>query len=185
MERELKTIQNVDELKGVNKEELIQRFGTRKEVLDHINELIEPYYSDQWETCSDEEKLVLVQLAQEGVANPKQVTAVRSLINRGLLFKDPALRLMNQSFALFASSAYEPSEVKEKEQEHHDGGINWANTQKMLFAAIVLLLVFLITTQPAAVETLTKFFTGTAASVVAIITLANKFSGLRGGDGGS
>lgn len=179
--RELETIRNLDELIDVDKDELLQRFGTRKEVLDHINELIEPIYDAEWKLCSGEERLVLVQLAQEGVANPKQERAVRSLIERGLLFKDPALRIVNQSFALFASSRYAPDEVKRKEGKHD--GLNWASTQKMLFAAIVLLLVFLITTQPAAVESLTKFFTGTAASVVAIISLANKFSGLRGGGG--
>lgn len=179
LDRELKMIRKVDELEHLDKEELVQRYGTRKEVLDHINELIRPYYEAKWGLCSDEEKLVLIQLAQEGVANPKQAQAVRSLIKHELLLKDPALRIMNQSFALFASSAFKPSEVREREREHR--GINWASTQKILFAAVVLLLVFLITTQPAAVETLTKFFTGTAASVVAIITLANKFSGLRGG----
>ena len=179
--RELAPVRHLEELKDVDDRELVRRFAARKEALDYINPLIKPHYETRFEECSDDEKLVLVQLAQEGAANPKQAQAVRSLLDRGLLFKDPALRIMNQSFALFASSAFDPTETKERESV--GDGVNWAQTQKLLFGAIVLLLVFLITTQPAAVESLTKFFTGTAASVAAIVTLANKFSSFRwGGD---
>jgi hypothetical protein len=181
--RELDAVLGLPEIVDASAEELAHRFGTRKEALDYINRKARPFYQALWDTCTQDEHLVLLQLAQEGVANPKQADAVHSLLNRGLLARDPVLRVMNQSFAMFASQAYEPEAVKRMELSV--GGVHWAHTRTILFGLLVLLLIFLATTQPAAVENLTKFLTGAIASVAALVTLVNKISGWRLGNSGS
>ncbi len=65
---------------------------SRREALEAIVSVADPYYQSLWDHCSSDEKLVLVQLEQEGVVNPKQIAAVRSLLRRGLVRMDPALR---------------------------------------------------------------------------------------------
>jgi hypothetical protein len=176
--REIDAIPDLREVITENEQELSERYGTRREILEYIDQVAEPFYRALWNACTPDEHLVLVQLAQEGVANPKQQQAVRSLLNRGLLLKDPVLHIVNQSFALFASSIYKPKEVESFERSY--AGFNWAKAKRILIVTVILVLVFLFTTQPAAVETLTKYLSGAAASVIAIITLANKLGGLKG-----
>jgi hypothetical protein len=175
--REISAIEGFNEVLETGIEDLAMRYGTRKEALHFIVQKARPYYQSIWDDCTDDERLVLAQLAQEGVANPKQAEAVHSLLNRGVLAKDPVLRVMNHSFAIFASQAFGADEVKRMEQSI--GGIHWAHTRLILLGLLLALLLFLSTTQPAAVENLTRFLTGAVASLAAIITVANKLSGLR------
>jgi hypothetical protein len=176
--RELDGVADLQDIIRSTAGDLAGRYGSRKEVLAHIERLARPFYQSVWNECTPDEQLVLVQLAEEGAVNPKQQSAVQSLLQRRILRKDTELRIMNQSFALFASSVHDPQVVAKFEKSH--SGTNWARTQRIIVVGIVLLLIFLVTTQPAAVETLTKYFSGVAASVIALITLANKLGGLKG-----
>jgi hypothetical protein len=182
LEHELDAFDGLRETIVLDEDQIKRRYGTRREALVFINKQAEDLYRSELIACDEDEKLVLVQLSQESVANPKQPEAVRKLLQRGILRKNPALCIMNQSFAFFVSSVYQPREIAKLERSAP--GLNWVTAKGVLLTAFVLLFIFLFTTQPAAVETLTKYLSGVAASVIAIITLVNRFSGKRlGGDG--
>ena len=74
---------------------------TRDRLLDEIKERTASYYLRVWESCSDDEKVVLGHVAQHGLVNAASRHVVRRLLVRRLLIKDPDTRLMNSTFRSF------------------------------------------------------------------------------------
>jgi hypothetical protein len=74
---------------------------SRTEILEEVDERAEGLYCEIWKQCSDEEKLELRHIAQFGLANQGNRRAVRQLVAKRLVTKDPDLRLMNRSFRRF------------------------------------------------------------------------------------
>jgi hypothetical protein len=74
---------------------------SRTEILEEVDERAEALYCEIWKLCSDEEKLELRHIAQFGLANQANRRAVRQLVSKRLVTKDPELRLMNRSFRRF------------------------------------------------------------------------------------
>jgi hypothetical protein len=90
---------------------------TCEQVLDEIEERALGYYRRVWNACSGEEKIVLTHVARQGLANAASRRVVRRLLVRGLLFKDPGLRLMNDTFARFVRSSVCRTEAARLEGE--------------------------------------------------------------------
>src|SRR5262249_119507 len=61
------------------------------------------FYELLWASCTRSEKLVLVQLAQEGFVNPKSRDVVRLLVAKGLI-EGPAPTIFNYTFRDFLCS---------------------------------------------------------------------------------
>ena len=76
---------------------LMSREQAIEEVCDGATEL----YQELWSGCSDDEKVTLQHIAQFGLANAGNHRAVRQLIAKRLVTKDPDLRLMNTTFRRF------------------------------------------------------------------------------------
>jgi hypothetical protein len=85
------------------------------EILEAIQEGAEPVYAKLWKRCSDDEKLELRHIAQFGLASPGNARAVRGLIARRLVTKDPNLRLMNRTFRRFVLSSLSPGHVPQRD----------------------------------------------------------------------
>jgi hypothetical protein len=58
-----------------------------------------------WKEFSAEQKFVLSQLAEDGMVNPMNGRAIRQLLRRGFIVRDPQFRIMNDSFRRFLKSA--------------------------------------------------------------------------------
>src|SRR5207248_6134133 len=69
-----------------------------QDMLFEIGIAAEPFYRTVWVGCSKDEKLVLRQLAEEGVVNPRNRGVVGHLLRSGLIRRGPTFRIMNQSF---------------------------------------------------------------------------------------
>ena len=61
---------------------------TRQQVFDEIVERTKQFYRARWDSCSEDEKVVLGHIAQHGLANASVRAIVRRLLGRGLLCKD-------------------------------------------------------------------------------------------------
>lgn len=144
-------------------------YPTRRVVLDRILEQVRPYYESQWQTRSEEEKLLLIQLAEEGYANPKQAEVVRRLLQAGLLRLDPVLRPMNQSFALFVAANTRPEQVRKQEQAYR--GLRWSLVRTLLIAALLLIMVFLALTQRDVVEVWIAYLGTAGAGTIGVLKL--------------
>jgi hypothetical protein len=151
-----------------------EQYPTRRAVLDHILEQVRPYYVSKWQACSAAEKLLLIQLVEEGYANPKQAEVVRKLRKDGLVRLDPVLRPMNQSFALFVSANTEPEQVRK--QEHAQRGLRWSLVRTLLVAALLVIMVFLALTQRDVVEVWVAYLGTAGAGTIGVLKLLSLLS---------
>jgi hypothetical protein len=150
------------------------KYSTRRAVLDRILEKVRPYYLSKWRDCSAAQKLLLMQLVEEGYANPKQDEVVRKLLQAGLLRLDPVLRPMNQSFALFVSANTEPEQVRKQEQAQR--GLRWSLVRTLLVAALLLIMVFLALTQRDVVEVWIAYLGTAGAGTIGVLKLLSLLS---------
>jgi hypothetical protein len=135
--------------------------ASRRGSLNEILVRAESYYTDLWKSLPDEERLALVQLAEEGLANPKNLRPLQRLIARGLVCCDPAPRLMNETFRLFVSAVAAKEDVRRIEAKHEEDS-TWGQLKVPLTATLLGGIVFFGFTQQ---ETLS-----TTLSVITIAT---------------
>ena len=139
------------------------------EIVGFILDAAEPYYRSLWELCSREERLVLIQLAQEGLVNPRRVELVRRLARRGLLFFDPRLRLMNESFHRFVRSVETPERIAEWERTTE--GMSWSRLGTPLYALAAVVIAILLFTEQAMITSVLAIVTGAAGTLGSLRSL--------------
>jgi hypothetical protein len=150
----------------------------RDQVLDEIGERAEEYYTALWEPCSASEKLVLMQVAQTGLVNGKARKDVRRLLARGLLRRDPQLRLMNETFRRFVSTQAATSSLA-TQLEADLAGDAWNRFRVPFFAAVVVALLFFFATQRELFDSTLAVVGGMAATIPALLKMLSAF-GERG-----
>jgi hypothetical protein len=120
------------------------------EILEAIQEGAEPVYAKLWKRCSDDEKLELRHIAQFGLASPGNARAVRGLIARRLVTKDPNLRLMNRTFRRFVLSSLSPGHVPQRDVARIESSLtpsSWDRYSSLFVIAATGATAFLFITQ--------------------------------------
>jgi hypothetical protein len=115
-------------------------------ILDEIRARAEGYYRNLWDSMSDEERVVLLQFADEGLANPKSIRTLEKLIARGILFRDPAPRLMNETFRQFIVR-FAPRETVEEMEATFEKESTWGRLKGPLAAGMTAAILFIGFTQ--------------------------------------
>lgn len=141
--------------------------STCRSVVDRILTLATPLYERLWRDLHTDEQLLLHQMAQERFANPRQTDAVRHLLRRGLLQRDPVLRIMNRSFALFVQTKIPAARVRALEAD----GLSWRKLRGAMLTALIPLLLFLSFTQRDMVEIWIAYLGTAAAGSAGILKL--------------
>lgn len=144
---------------------------TPEQILDEIEERASGWYRRVWSTCSDDEKLVLGHVAQQGLANASSRRVVRRLLMRGLLFKDPSLRVMNETFKRFVLSAQCRAEVRGLEGEAEPS--TWDRLRLPLALGAASAGSFLFVTQREVFDSTLTTVAGITAAVPTVIRLAS------------
>jgi hypothetical protein len=90
---------------------------TIEAVLAEISDAAVHVYEALWEGCSTDERVVLHQLAEEGLVNPKNPGAVSRLLDAGLVHRDPSFRVMNETFRRFVFGAASSQVISAWERE--------------------------------------------------------------------
>lgn len=134
-----------------------------EEIVGFILDAAEPFYRSLWELCSREERLVLIQLAQEGLVNPRRVELVRRLARRGLVLFDPRVRLMNESFQRFARTVETPERIAEWERTTE--GMSWSRLGTPLYALAAVIIAILLFTEQAMFTSVLAIATGAATTL--------------------
>jgi hypothetical protein len=150
----------------------------RDQVLDEIGERAEEYYTALWNPCSASEKLVLMQIAQTGLVNGKARKDVRRLLARGLLRRDPQLRLMNETFRRFVSVQATTSSLA-RQLEADLGSDAWSRFRVPFFAAVIVVLLFFFGTQRELFDSTFAVVGGLTATIPALLKMLSAF-GERG-----
>lgn len=140
----------------------------RDQLLDEISERAEEYYNALWRTCVTNEQLVLMQVAQTGLVNGKTRKDVRRLLARGLLRRDPQLRLMNETFRRFVLAQCATSALA-LQLEQNLAGDAWNRFRVPFFAAIAVVLLFFFMTQRQTFDSTFAVIGGLAASLPAFL----------------
>jgi len=171
---ELDAIAGLRAIMGPDHEETLTQPLTRREIIKEISRRAKWFYQSLWDNCSSDEKLVLTQLSREGVVNPREVNAVRSLLARGLLRMDPVLKPINNSFGRFVASAYDLAEVQRLESRGQSTGLN---KRSILLGLILLVLLFLWFTQRDVVETWIAYAGAIAVGMSAVLRMMDSLKG--------
>jgi len=147
------------------------------QLLVEVGERAENYYREIWSTCTREDKLVLGQLAEEGLVNYKAKTTLRRLMARGLVRREPHFVLMNETFRRFVLSSFSRIEVAALEEGSTTSA--WDAIRWPFLALLVGSLAFLFVTQHELFNTTVGVITAVAAAVPAIVKMANIFGERR------
>ena len=139
------------------------------EIVGFVLDAAEPYYRSIWELCSREERLVLIQLAQEGLLNPKRLEIVRRLARRGLVNVDPRFQLMNESFRRFVRTVETPERIAEWERT--TSGMSWSRLGTPLYAFAAVAIAILLYTQQAMFTSVLAIATGAAGTIGSLRSL--------------
>ena len=150
-----------DELKG-------QTFMSRAEVIDEFTERASAYYDMRWSSCADDEKLILSQLAREGLLNPRSRRSIRRLMGRGLIRRNPQLSLLNESFRKYVLNA---SAAEEVDVKHVDELDTWSNISRPLAFVLIAVIVMFLITQKDLANTASAIVTALAGGIPALIKL--------------
>jgi hypothetical protein len=145
-------------------------------ISSEILERADEYYRLVWKDCSDDQKFVLAQIAEDGLLNPTNARAIRQLVREGLITTDPQFRLMNESFRRFLRSAASPGLKQQWLRASRRSG--WGKMHGVFFTTMILLGAFLLTTQNALWQSSAAYVT---TALGALGTLANLFNTYRSG----
>jgi hypothetical protein len=77
----------------------------REDVLAEIEAGARHFYGTVWNACDTDERVVLRQLAEEGLVNPNNPAAIARLLNSGLVRRGRTFRIMNETFRRFVLGA--------------------------------------------------------------------------------
>ena len=168
LQAEIDAIAGLRQALGPGMEAALDGLPTRREALSVIASRADRFYRTLWSAFSVDQKLVLIQLEEEGVINPRQMPTVRHLLSLGLLRMDPVLRLVNDSLGAFASGA-EPSETVR--QWENVTGSRWTNKRAVLLGIIFAILLFLWFTQRNIVETWIAYLGAVAMGISGVFKI--------------
>ncbi|HUS22153.1 MAG TPA: hypothetical protein VMZ66_09110, partial [Aeromicrobium sp.] len=149
---------------------------TREQVFDELVDRTAHHYRRIWNSCSDEDRIVLTHVAQDGLVSWSLRGGVRRLLARRLLTKNPELRLMNRSFRNFVLSASCLKSVEVLERSEQPS--TWDRLRLPLGFVLVSTGVFLFATQK---ELYNAILGTTTAAAVSVPTLLRAVGALAGG----
>jgi len=121
---------------------------------------------------------VLAQLATDGVLNPMNGRAIRQLVRRGLIVKDPQFRIMNESYRRFLRAAPAPEMRRDWARESRASG--WGKVHGAFVTVMIVMGVFLLTTQNGLWQSSAAYVTTAIGGLGTLFKLFNTF---RGGGG--
>lgn len=132
-----------------------------------------------WESCSPGEKLTLAHLATDRLLTPNDPDIPR-LVRRGLIVRDPVVRLINESFRLFVlTESPTDNEVAVTESEARKGS-SWQYMKVALVVTVVVIMVFLFATQRDLYNSSLVALTSIAAGVPTVFSFFNLFQSKGG-----
>jgi hypothetical protein len=123
------------------------------------------YYELLWTSCTRSEKLVLIQLAQEGFVNPKSRETMTQLIAKGLITEHGAI--FNYTFRGFLRGI-ERSHVIHAWESMEGSGL-WVVAGRLIASSMVAGGVFYLLTQDFSVQSLLPIISGTGVFEVPIV----------------
>jgi hypothetical protein len=150
----------------------------RRRLLDEICERAETYFAGLWSSCRQDEKLLLYQLAHNGLANGRNRRTLRRLIARGLVRRNPNLELFSESFRLYVLDAAGRENIVTIARES-EGASTWDSLRLPFFVIIISFLLLLFATQKDMLTTTTALATALTTGLPVLMKLIGVFTERR------
>ncbi len=155
----------------------------REQLLEEFGERAESYYRSLWASCSQDEKVLLEHVAEDGLVNAKSRRLLRRLIVRGLVQRTPTFEVMNESFRRFVITAACKSEVQALERSAERSA--WDKLQLPFLSALAASATFFLTTQQDLLDGTIAVLTGVTGGLPVLVKLVEYIAGSRGGGASS
>jgi hypothetical protein len=142
-----------------------------------------PFYRWIWSRCSQREKMILIQLSEGTLADPKTSDALDRLVRRGLVKRDPGYRLVSESFTEFVQRAEAPQTVRRWEAAVSNS--DWSVLKIPLGLVILGFAAFILYSGQDAVQKSLAVIPVLAGAVPTVLGLFNALRGSHasGGEG--
>lgn len=141
-------------------------------IVIRISEMAEKYYQCLLETCSTEEKFVLLDLAFDNIANIENKQVIVKLLRRGILINgSDSVEFMNDSFRYFLVSHYSRQNKEECKKALGIGPSNWTGYKFAILLVIVSLFVFIFISNQEFLQNMNKLFLTIGASIAGITSV--------------
>ena len=150
----------------------------QRRLLDELCERAETYFAGLWSSCREDEKLLLFQLAHNGLANGRNRRTVRRLMARGLVRRNPNLELFSESFRLSVLEAAERENIVTIARENR-GASTWDSLRLPFFVIIISFLLLLFATQKDMLTTTTALATALTTGLPVLMKLIGAFAEKR------
>ena len=137
----------------------------------------EASYELLWASCTRSEKLVLIQLAQEGFVTAQSWDAVAPLVAKGIIVQSPGLTIFNHTFRDFLRGIERGGVVQA--WERMEGSGLWVVSGRLIASSLVAGGLFYLTTQDFSVQSLLPILSGTGLFSVPLVR--SIFARLPGG----
>jgi hypothetical protein len=150
----------------------------QRRLLDELCERAETYFAGLWTSCREDEKLLLYQLAHNGLANGRNRRTLRRLMARGLVRRNPNLELFSESFRLYVVEAAERENIVTIARENR-GASTWDSLRLPFFVIIISFLLLLFATQKDMLTTTTALATALTTGLPLLMKLVGAFAEKR------
>ena len=149
---------------------------TKDEIILKIQSLAQNYYHAIWDACSKEERYILYDLAENGLANSQNTAIVNRLLSKGLLTNQSgSLNLLNESFQNYVLTNLQPEEALEMEREQRSAG-TWGKIRNPILLIALALGMFVLVTQEETFNQIVALLSTLAASVPIIIRILSQLA---------
>jgi len=150
----------------------------RRRLLDELCERAETYFAGLWSSCRQDEKLLLYQLAHNGLANGRNRRTLRRLMARGLVRRNPNLELFSESFRLYVLESADRENLVKIARENR-GASTWDSLRLPFFVIILSFLLLLFATQKDMLSTTTALATALTTGLPVLMKLIGSFTERR------
>lgn len=142
---------------------------SREQAIEEVGDGARELYKELWSGCSDDEKVTLQHIAQFGLANAGNHRAVRQLIAKRLVTKDPDLRMMNTTFARFVLGSACQGQIEVIRGAAEPSA--WDRLRTPLALGALVAGAFLFTTQRDMFNTTITALMGVSSAVPAVVRM--------------
>ena len=161
----------------------------KEDIVTHLKNIANHYYSNLWYSCSKEERYLLYDLASDGFINSKNKESILNLIEKGLLkYQETILDLdhkfhgindrlaiMNESFRYFILTSIKTKEVEKMEKEQEKLS-NWGSIRTVLIIIVIGLTVFITFAQQNVLSSIQAIVAALGSILLVFTQLGNIFS---------
>ena len=132
-------------------------------------------FSNIWNNLTLLEKIVLFDLADDGLLNRKNKDIIQNLINKRLIVPDPVPAFFSEEFLDFVTKNFRLAEVKSIERKLGLKG-NWHNAKYLIILILIPLAAFIVISQGFSIEKVFGIFAGGLAIITGILRLLDSSS---------